>query len=138
MQGRPRRSRAARPPTGRKGRRGAATQTAGVFSRRLVQARKRAGLTQTDLAKALDRDQSMISYLERGHTGKMAELLRNLARELGVSADYLLGLTDTPVCDVCEMRELYAELHGLLSASEGESSGRLEDAVNRLIARLDG
>ena len=114
---------------------GVGTQADAVFSKRLAQARKRAGLTQVDLAKALDRDRSLISHLERGHTGKMAEVLRNAAHELGVSADYLLGLTDTPVCSVCEMRDLHAGLHALLSQSGGKID-RLNDAINLLLVRL--
>ena len=114
----------------------AATQTDSVFGKRLVQARKRAGLTQNDLATALDRDRSLISHLERGHSGRMTEVLRNVARKLGVSADYLVGLTDTPNCDGCAMRELYRELHALLSESNVEND-RLNDAINLLAARLD-
>ena len=137
MQGRPGRSRAARRPTARKGlTRGVASQTANVFSTRLAEARKRAGLTQVDLAKALDRNQSAISHIERGHIGRMADLLRNAARELGVSADYLLGLTDTPVCDVCEMRNLHEGLQALLGQSDGKVD-RLSDAIDLLLAHLD-
>ena len=66
------------------------------LSERLAQARKRAGVTQVDLAAALDRDRSLISHIERGHAGKMAENLVALSRELDVSADYLLGLTENP------------------------------------------
>ena len=123
-------------PKARKGRRsGSSTQANGVFSKRLAQARKRAGLTQVDLAAALERDQSSISHLERGHMGRTAELLRNTARELGVSADYLLGLTDTPVCDVCQLRELKESLQELLGQSDGKID-KLNDAISRLLVRL--
>lgn len=101
----------------------------GEFSRRLVEARKRAGMTQADLAHAMQRDRSLISHLELGHTGKGAAELRNVAQGLGVSADYLLGLSDAPVCTVCEVRRLHAEL--------GAKIDRLTDAIRSLVDRLD-
>lgn len=107
-----------------------------AFSTRLVQARKRAGMKQADLANALARDRSLISHLERGHTGKMADILRSVAQQLGVSADYLLGLTDAPVNSVAEMRELHEALRALLDESSGRID-RLTDSIDRLIARLD-
>ena len=137
MQGRRGRSRAAGPSVARRALSGGAdAQSNAVFGRRLAQARKRAGLTQVDLAAALDRDRSLISHLERGQTGKMADVLRNVARELGVSADYLLGLTDTPVCSVCEMRELQGEMQALLDRSDGKID-RLTEAINLLNVRLN-
>lgn len=106
-----------------------------AFGKRLAQARRRAGFTQVDLASALERDRSLISHLERGNTGKMAEVLRNVAHELGVSADYLLGLTDSPVCDVCELRELHASLREMLDRSGGRMD-RLNDAITLLLGRM--
>ena len=136
MEGPRRRSARGGPRIARKGLpSGGDSQSDGVFSKRLAQARKRAGLTQVDLAAALDRDRSLISHLERGQTGKMAEVLRNVARELGVSSDYLLGLTDNPVCSVCELRELQAGLHALLDDSKGKID-TLNDSINELLARL--
>ena len=66
----------------------------------------------------------------------MADVLRNVARELGVSADYLLGLTDTPICSVCEMRELHGEMQALLDRSDGKID-RLTEAINLLNVRLN-
>ena len=69
-----------------------------VFGERLADARKRAGLSQVGLAVALgDRyDQTMISHVEGNRRVLRADGLTNAARELLVSTDYLLGLTDNP------------------------------------------
>ena len=67
-----------------------------VVGGRLAEARKRAGLTQDDLAAALsDRyDRTMISKVERGHTSLLSDGLIDVARTLNVSTDWLLGLAD--------------------------------------------
>ena len=65
---------------------------------RLAEARRRAGLSQVDLALALgDRyDQPMISHVEAGRKTLRFDGLANAAKALKVSSDYLLGLTDDP------------------------------------------
>ena len=65
---------------------------------RLAQSRKMAGLSQGQLAAAMgDRyDQTMISHVETGRSGLLGDGLSEAARVLGVSIDYLLGLTDDP------------------------------------------
>ena len=63
---------------------------------RLANARRTRGITQTELAVALgDRySQSMISQVETGRSSLLLEGLANAAKELGVSTDYLLGLSE--------------------------------------------
>ena len=67
-----------------------------VLGKRLAEARRRAGITQVDLAVAMDRDRTLISHMEAGRAGKLAEGLGIVARELNVSVDWLLGLTEDP------------------------------------------
>ena len=67
-----------------------------VLGERLAESRKRAGKTQVDLAVALGRDRTLISHIEAGRNGLLSDGLAKAATELGVSADYLLGLTDDP------------------------------------------
>ncbi len=64
----------------------------------MAAARKRASLRQVDLAVALgDRyDQTMISHVESGHSALLMDGAVKAARKLGVSLDYLVGLTDDP------------------------------------------
>lgn len=69
-----------------------------VAGGRLAQARKRAGLTQDQLAAALSHryDRTMISKVERGHASLRSDGLIDVARALNVSTDWLLGLSDEP------------------------------------------
>ena len=69
-----------------------------MLARRLAESRKRAGLSQAQLAVAMgDRyNQTMISHVETGRSGLVSDGLRRAASVLGVSIDYLLGLTDDP------------------------------------------
>jgi transcriptional regulator with XRE-family HTH domain len=63
-----------------------------IFQERLLLARRRAGVSQGELAKRTEMYASDISKMERGHMLPTAPRLRRLAEALGVSADYLLGL----------------------------------------------
>ena len=70
----------------------------GMLGERLREARRRAGLTQTELAVALgDRyNAPMVSMVERNQRGLLLDGATAAARELHVSLDYLIGLTDDP------------------------------------------
>ena len=69
-----------------------------MLGQRLADARKRAGLTQIDLAVALGygHTQQMISLVERGERGLRSSYIAKAAEELGTSTDYLLGVLDDP------------------------------------------
>ena len=62
------------------------------FGKRLVNLRKTAGYTQTELAKELDVTQRMISYYEGHAEFPPSALLPVLAKVLGVTSDELLGI----------------------------------------------
>ena len=69
-----------------------------MIGKRLRKSRKLAGLLQVELAAALgDRyDAAMISRVEAGHKSLRLDGAVKAARELGVSLDYLTGLTNDP------------------------------------------
>ena len=69
-----------------------------MLGERLRKSRQRAGLIQTELAIALGRryNAQMISMLEHNQRGIHFAGATKAARELGVSLDYLAGLTDNP------------------------------------------
>lgn len=62
------------------------------FGKRLSALRKKAGYTQTDLAKELGISQRMISYYESDTEYPPASLLPDLVKLLGVTSDELLGI----------------------------------------------
>lgn len=67
-----------------------------TFGRRLAEARKKCGMTQQQLANALDVHVTTIAKIETGTRKPSFELLLKMAQVLNVSMDYLLGFVDHP------------------------------------------
>jgi transcriptional regulator with XRE-family HTH domain len=65
---------------------------------RLLQQRRVRGLTQTELAHLAGVSQGLIARIERGHVKDPAgSVILRLARALGITADWLVGMyDDTP------------------------------------------
>jgi transcriptional regulator with XRE-family HTH domain len=61
------------------------------FAKRLQMIRADAGLSQSALARAVDTSQSAISQIENGERQPSFDMLRRLAKALGVSPAHLLG-----------------------------------------------
>ena len=64
-----------------------------LIGARIAQARTRRGWNQSELARRLGKPRQHLSQIEQGKQQPRAELLIELATILGVSTDYLLGLT---------------------------------------------
>ncbi|RKT35139.1 helix-turn-helix protein [Roseovarius halotolerans] len=71
---------------------------ADLFRTRLAEALRERGTNQSALARAVGVDRSTISQLLKGTGARLpnAQVVGECARALGVSADWLLGLTDRP------------------------------------------
>lgn len=69
------------------------------MSNRLKKLRKEKGLTQADLAKVLNTNQSQYGKYENGKTNLSIENAKILAEYFGVSTPYLLGLDDDSATD---------------------------------------
>ncbi len=67
-----------------------------TFPERLKQLRKEKGITQTDLANALDISGGTVAMWETGKRRPSFELLMDLAEYFNRSADYILGNSDVP------------------------------------------
>ena len=65
-----------------------------LFATQLRQLRKSMGLTQSQLANALETTQRNISYLESGKIEPDLLMLWKVADFFDVSVDYLLGRTE--------------------------------------------
>ncbi len=65
-----------------------------MFGIRLKELRIERGLTQKKLAVILDCDQSMVSLWENAICEPTESIIRATAIYFGVSADYLIGLSD--------------------------------------------
>lgn len=64
------------------------------FCERLRQARKKAGMSTTQVAVALYTDQSVISRYETGCVMPKVDRVALMARLYGVSMDWLCGMED--------------------------------------------
>lgn len=66
-----------------------------MIGSRVASARRRIGITQKELARRAGCSVKTLSYIETGETeGPDARIIAGIARSLGVSCDYLLGVTD--------------------------------------------
>ena len=66
------------------------------YAQRLRDAREDKNLKQSDVAIILKTTQSYYAQYENGHRKLPIEHLITLCKYYNLSADYLLGLTDTP------------------------------------------
>lgn len=67
-----------------------------LFGQRISEQRKKHNETQTALAELLGVKNNHISGIECGKRTTSAERIALICEHYGVSADYLLGLTDDP------------------------------------------
>ena len=65
-----------------------------ILGERIHLTRRRAGLSQVELAARADISPTTLNRVELGRQKLYAETLVTLARILGVSVDYLVGMTD--------------------------------------------
>jgi transcriptional regulator with XRE-family HTH domain len=109
------------------------------FGKRLAELRRQRGLTQVQLAEAIDSTQRAISYYEN-HTGyPPAPVVAQLAQALEVSTDELLGLRSSRRAraarqnDNPEVRRMWKKFQQLLTLPEKDRR-----AVMRLVNSLVG
>ncbi len=67
-----------------------------IFAVRLREIREQVGESRETLGKAIGVGVSQISEMENNRKGTTLEKLALICRHYNVSADYLLGLSDTP------------------------------------------
>jgi transcriptional regulator with XRE-family HTH domain len=82
-----------------------------VFGKRLLEIRKRRGLTQTELASKLGMQQSMIAQYERGYIRvHAATLIVRVARALETTPNELLGVEEIKAEGIVRNRRLLRRL----------------------------
>ena len=108
------------------------------FGERLVALRKARGLTQVQLAEAIDATQRAISYYETHEGYPPAPVVAQLARALDVTADELLGVAKAEGAraakaegETAEARRLWKRFQQVLALPEKD-----QRAVMRLVSSL--
>lgn len=99
---------------------------------RMREQRERRGLTQYELGKLIGGSQHQVARYEIGERIPQSDTLAKIAMALGCSADYLLGLVDTPNQ---YMPSLSSDELALLEAAK---KGLDIDALLSLVAFLKG
>ena len=102
------------------------TDSALEFSDRLVKAREKRGLNQTELAQKSGLQPAAIGHFERNRRKPSFANVRALAKALEVSADYLLGRTP-------DMEGATTAFRGEenLSAADREHIQMIIDVINK-------
>ena len=95
---------------------------------RIKAAREKAGMTQEDLAAALEMSPTHISVIERGVKSPKLETLVRIANTLKVSSDMLLQDVVTYSSD-----GVASELSGVISKLSKKDQVRILNAVRALI-----
>lgn len=114
------------------------TRTGSQFGERLSALRKARGLTQVQLAEAINSTQRAISYYENEAGYPPAPVIADLARALNISADELLGLSPAATsaraaatADVGTQQRVWKKFQQLLTLPEKD-----QRAVIRLVNSL--
>ena len=72
---------------------------------RLAECRKALGITKMEAARRMDMSQPAYLRYESGDRMPSIHVIREMARVLGTSAEYLTGETDDPKPNCCYVRE---------------------------------
>jgi transcriptional regulator with XRE-family HTH domain len=95
----------------------------GIQVERLREWREKRGWSQRELARLCGLGEAQVSKYENGHTDPSASVLKAMCIQLGVSADYVLGLSDSPRGDlVTALREDERKLLESLLAGDGPTA----------------
>lgn len=93
---------------------------------RLKDRRQELGLSQQDLADRTYTSLRMIQRYEMGDANPSADILARIAKELGVSADWLLGLVNAPNSHNSMMELSPTELRLLAAYDRDDLEGMIE------------
>ena len=93
------------------------------FPETMCALRRARGLSQRQAAAELKISQALLSHYENGAREPGLGFVCRACRYYGVTADYLLGLSDSPAAGKTELREMLEELKTL----SGRISRTLEE-----------
>lgn len=75
------------------------------YTNRIIEARKKAGLSQTQVANALMIPQQQYSRYEKGDNELPIRYLTQLCQILKVSADWVLGISDNEIINTNNLQK---------------------------------
>ena len=110
-----------------------------IFGSRLIAARKRKGMTQAQLASAINVSRSGLSGYETEGKDASYEVLRRIVEKLGVSADYLIGVDDDAVGGLKHIAACFYNVESKYSAASPERqeyADRLLSDMNEILSAV--
>lgn len=109
---------------------------------RLRSMREARGMTQKELGDLLNLQSSVISKYERGAVSLSGDLIQQLCEIFDCSADYLLGISNTPSCKKCPLtvgqgdRIVQSALRGTgLLSEDGSLAPGSEEVISDFLSR---
>lgn len=87
------------------------------IGKRIDYIRRKKGLSQKDLAKAVDVDDKTIKRYENNKTNISIDMIKKIAETLDVTTDYLLGLADLESKDIT-----YKQIHKVIGLTDNAIS----------------
>lgn len=113
-----------------------------VFGKRLKELRKANGYTIEQFAQRVGIAKSTVGYYENDNRLPDIEILARIANEFNVSADYLIGRTNTTALkgkmkNVCELTGLSDTAAEYLAKLVKNKDSRKLSVINHLFARLN-
>lgn len=98
---------------------------------RLRELRLQRGYTHQELAELLEVNIRQIARYESGVTDPSSRVLTRIAEVFDVSADYLVGLSDTPYPDIEQSGTLSAREKTILIALRGND---IQEAIRLIVS----
>lgn len=93
---------------------------------RITEARKRAGLSQKELANRMGLKPSTVSGYESNESDPKSDGLAKIATICGVTVDYLLGLSDEPELSAVTISDTDPQIDEIVKKCEGLTAQTLE------------
>lgn len=100
-----------------------------VLSKRLKEARKRAGLKQIEAAKKLGISNGTLSGYERNYRDPDTEMLNKMADLYGVTVDWLMGRSQDPQMTADQYKKYNRYAEQIVAAIEEITDNKLKKEI---------
>ena len=107
-----------------------------VFGEKIVEQRKRKGITQQELADALNISRSTLAGYEAENKKPSYKVLVRIAEYFGVTVDYMLRSTDTQDFGICDCGNTIKELRTEAGMTQ-EELGKLLNVQNAAVSKYE-
>lgn len=88
---------------------------------RIREIREKKGILQAELAKMVNISESVMSRIEKGDRAVRDDELREIAKQLNVSADYLIGRSSNPMLTRTNERDIARNVEEMKQSLENGS-----------------